>query len=147
MRLYLDTNVLLNIILEEHAFLSASKALLKKIESAQVRGFISLLTLMEITRVLQKRGWSQSRVTRILESIQQVELSMILPSEIELFHAFQLTQQKRLDVLDALHVGVALTSADVLVTRDQKLLRLRNLPVVVKTPEAILRTVKPRRSS
>ncbi len=54
--LYIDTNIFLNLLLKEELFIEKSRKLINMINNKEFKGITSILTLMEIYRVLQKQN-------------------------------------------------------------------------------------------
>ncbi len=136
-KLYIDSNILLNVILEEELLVDSSYKLLCGIEKGVHPAVSSILTVMEIHRILQKCGKKELEIREAVERIAASGIEIIVPEREEMIAAYGLVRENRIDPADAIHLSVALSSAQVFVTRDRELSsKIRGL-IKVKVPEEI----------
>lgn len=136
--LYIDTNIFLNVLFQEEGLFEASLKILNAIEQEKYAGIISLLTLMEIHRVLQKQGKKEDDIQEAISKIREIRYAIVVPAETEIIAAYEMIQQFKVDPMDAMHLAIsAEAAADVFVTRDEKLLRLKGTRFNTKKPEEL----------
>lgn len=127
----LDTNVLLEILLEQEDFASCVN-LLKKIEQGHLRAWVLDFSIYSICLVAARKKVSPAKVTYFLELINAIPNLCILrcPS---FWMAEATTQMSKLtlDFDDALHYTVAKTNHLTLVTFDK---HLKKSGIITKTP-------------
>ncbi|MCF8539899.1 MAG: type II toxin-antitoxin system VapC family toxin [Candidatus Nanopelagicales bacterium] len=118
MKLYVDTNVLL------HGLKMNAKEVEVVSQSFRIQqqGHLlvsSVLTAIEIDRVLKRNGLGQTSVTQ--ELLQGFEVLTISPSVVELARHIPVSYLK---TLDALHMATALvTTCDAVITLDKQFAR------------------------
>lgn len=137
--LYLDSNILLNVLLEEEGLAESSYRLLQDIEEGKYAATTSLLTIMEIHRVLQKQGKTENKIAEAIRKIPGMGVEIIIPEREEMISAYDLIRTLRLDPADAIHLASATASATVFVTRDAELSRKIKKTIRVAQPEQLLR--------
>ena len=118
MRLYVDTNILLAGLTAEPDETELSTQ--TSISHGQGNSFISsVLTAVEIDRVLRRGGDSYTQVTPTL--LHGIDLMSITPRVVDLARSFPV---RYLKTLDALHLATALLSnCDAVMTLDQQFAR------------------------
>lgn len=137
-KLYLDTNIFLNVLFQEDGFFETSYRLLQSIEAGKYEGMTSLLTFMEIHRVLQKQKKSEEHIKKALHRIRETPLNVVIPTEVEIISAYEMVQKFKLDPMDAMHVAIYAEAADGFVTRDEKVLKVIGAHFDAGTPEDFL---------
>lgn len=133
--LYIDTNIILNVIFEEKDFVESSFSLLQKIDSKKYSGVTSLLTLMEIHRILQKQGKSEGDIKDVIQRIRGVGIEIILPEKEDIVKAYELIKNLKIDPMDSIHLSVALDASTIFVTRDKEFANKINSILQVMEPE------------
>ena len=133
-RVFLDTNVLLDILLKRDPFYDAAAKLWLKIESREMEGMVSLLSLGTIFYLVQKSADAKT-ARQAVKTICRVLQIADSPGE-----AGRMALQSRMtDFEDALQYAVAaLAEADCIVTRNPSDFPKRG-KVPVLTPEEFLR--------
>jgi predicted nucleic acid-binding protein len=109
------------------------------VEEKSIIGVISIFVLMELVRVLQKSAFSADKINDVIVKIKGLNVEIVIPSEFHLITAYELLIELGLDILDALHLCVAIDVADIFVTRDTKLARKIADKIEVMTPEEVKR--------
>ena len=133
--LYIDTNIILNVIFEEKDFVESSFSLLQKIDSKKYSGVTSLLTLMEIHRILQKQGKSEDDIKEVIQKIYMIGIEVILPEREDIVKAYELIKSLRIDPMDSIHLSMALSYPTIFVTRDKEFANKINSVLRVMEPE------------
>lgn len=136
-RLFLDTNVLLDIILKRDPFYASAARLWLKVEAREVEGMVSLLSLGTIFYLVRKRTDAHAareairticRVLRVVDSPGRAANAAL--------------ESRMSDFEDALQYSVAsLSGADCLVTRNASDFP-RHGNVAVLTPDEFLDSCK-----
>ncbi len=136
-KLFIDSNISLNILLEERRDYENSIKLLKDVENKKFIGVTTLINLMEILFVLRK-VCKDAELIKTVENFFEIEnLKVIIPNEFHVLEAYNLQKKFKFHPNDAIFVSVAKSETEVIVTRDEEL--RRNASVIVKciTPEEI----------
>ena len=135
--IYLDTNIFLNVLLEEKEFVESSFQLLSDIEIGKFKTITSFITLMEIHRILQKNGKDEAIIEKVIKTISTSSIEIDLPDGIDMFNAYELLKKYKLDPIDALHVNTAVEQGAIFVSRDNVL--IKKVKSIIKTaiPEEI----------
>lgn len=134
MKLVIDANVFLNVIFEERQFLEASKKLLRQIELKKFDAYISPITLAEIIWIVYKEsGYRKAKeVQSYLRELAELEIVKVIPLEDNLVYGMvNLVEKYNLSFVDALVVSTAVNLKSTLVTRDNKLKRIREIKVKI----------------
>lgn len=134
MKLVIDANVFLNVIFEERQFLEASKKLLRQIELKKFDAYISPITLAEIIWIVYKEsGYRKAKeVQSYLRELAELEIVKVIPLEDNLVYGMvNLVEKYNLSFVDALVVLTAVNLKSTLVTRDNKLKRIREIKVKI----------------
>ena len=134
-RVFLDTNVLLDILLKREPFYGAAAKLWLKIESRELDGLVSLVSLGTIFYLVRKRADSNT-ARHALNTMCRVLQIVDCPGQ-----AGHMALQSRMaDFEDALQYAIAvLAGADCVVTRNASDFPKRG-KVPVLTPEEFLKT-------
>ncbi len=136
MRLLIDTNVFLNLIRAEPAFIDSSEKLLKLIHQGEFSGLAASVALMETKWVLHEKreyGKAEKAVSLIEEIVDIVPLDGEIAKQ-----AMDIKIERRLELLDSVHVASAIAGGATLVTRDDELRRRVDDLVAVRTPDQVL---------
>jgi predicted nucleic acid-binding protein len=139
MKLVLDANIFLNIIFEEKQFLESSRKLLKQIESKKFDAYISSITLAEIIWIVYKEsGYKKSKeVQSYLRELSELQIIKIIPVEESVVYGIlSLVKKYNLSLVDALVVSTAITNKSNLVTRDDKIKKVKEIKV--KIPDELV---------
>lgn len=138
-RLMIDTDVMINWLAQEEydgeELWSAPAIILELGEKLQLENFISLITIFEIRFVLRrkkKRGMSE--VEEDLSVVQQIIHSLI-PTETEMKRANDLQSTELLDPFDSIILAQAISFQGILISRDQRLLKIAKEYIYSYTPE------------
>lgn len=138
MKLLLDINIILDVLLERTPWAEEAAQLLAATERGQVEAFVSGHTITTAHYVVAKvrgRKHAAAAVTDLLRILQ------VVPVEKADFH--QALVLNTPDFEDALQAACALKiGADALVTRNEK--HFRDLPIPVQFPGAVLAKLQPR---
>jgi len=133
----IDTNIFLNLIRKEAAFIESSEELLKKVYEGELKGLAASIIFMEIRWVFHEKreyGKAEKAVSLIDEIVEIVPLDAEIAKE-----AIDLKIDRRLELLDSIHAASAIMKNATLVTRDKDLKRKVEDIVSVKTPDEILK--------
>ncbi len=134
-KLYLDSNILLNVLLEEEEFVDSSFKLLQKIEAGEYSAVTSLLTIMEIHRILQKYGKKEGEISEVIQKIPSVGIEIILPERDDIISSYEFVRNHKIDPVDSIHLSIAMESSTVFVTRDVELTKKISSVIKVVNPE------------
>ncbi len=139
MSIVLDANIFLNVIFEEKLFFESSKKLLKHIESKKFQASISSITLAEILWVVYKEsGYKIAReVQSYMRDLSELQVVKVVPlNEKIVYGMLSLVERYNLSLVDALVVSTAVVNKSKLVTRDEKIRKVRDIEV--KTPGELI---------
>ena len=136
--LYIDTNIFLNLLLKEELFIEKSRKLINMINDKEFKGITSILTLMEIYRVLQKQKVKNETIDEAVKKIVEMEIEIIIPESYAFIQAYDLVKKYRIDIDDALHLAIAINNDAILVTWDEKFLKKSRRVIAVKRPDEII---------
>ena len=114
MKVLIDTNVVLDFLLERKPFVEAAADLFEKIDNGQVKAFIAATTITNIYYILRKSSSS----TIAIDAIQQILRDLnICPVDLMILQ--QAVEMNFSDFEDAVQYACALTwQVDAIVTRD-----------------------------
>lgn len=117
MRLMIDTNIILDVLLERDAFYGQSKAVLKKCEDREIYGFISASTATDIFYLVRKALGSTEDAYAALGHILNIVKVLTVTNE-DVNNAFL---QRARDFEDCLLATCAKSNkCDGIVTRNKK---------------------------
>jgi len=136
----IDTNVFLNIIRAEPAFVDSSEELLNMVHDGKLTGVAASVALMEVRWVLHEKrehGKAEKAVSLIEEIVEIVSLDKEIAKE-----AIGIKIERKLELLDSVHVASAIMRNAILVTRDDDMRRRVEDIVPVRTPEQVLKEKK-----
>jgi predicted nucleic acid-binding protein len=132
-RIFLDTNILLDILMRRNPFYANSAALWLKIESHELEGLVSLLSLGTIFYLLRKQT-DTATARKALKTICKVLQIADSPAQA----GYMALQSPQSDFEDALQYAMAaLAKVDCLITRNPSDFPKRG-KVLVLTPEDFL---------
>jgi len=135
--LYLDTNIFLNILLEEGVFVESSRDLLQAIEQKKYKASTSILTLMEIHRILQKQGKKEMEIDKAIQSISGLPIEISLPEGPDLLNAYEIIKRLKIDPADSIHLAMAMERNAVFVSRDNTLIKKIKNTIKTAIPEKL----------
>lgn len=136
----IDTNIFLNVIRSEPEFVDASEELLNMVHEGGLTGLAASVVLIETKWVLHEKrehGKAEKAVSLIEEIVEIVPLDKEIAKE-----AIDIKIERKLELLDSVHVASAMMRNAVLVTRDDDLRRRVEDIVSIKTPEQVLQEKK-----
>lgn len=131
-KLLIDTNVILDVVLERKTWLRDSAEILNAISTGRARGFVAGHGLTTIYYVHAKTNGRAAAATAIGDVLQICEVVPLTTGDFQRALALGLN-----DFEDAVTAATALAiGADYLVTRNEK--HFRNVQVVARSPAALL---------
>ena len=117
MRLMIDTNILLDVLIQRDGFYDNSKAVLDKCEDRTVQGFVSASAVTDIFYITRKALGSTEDTYKIISSILNIVRILTVTNE-DVLTAFQV---KAKDFEDCLMATCAKSNkCDCIVTRNKK---------------------------
>jgi predicted nucleic acid-binding protein len=116
MKVLIDTNIVLDLLLEREPFINDALSLFEQIEQGKLKGYIAATTITNIFYIIRKaenREVAVDAVNRILIGLELCEVNrMVIETAL---------RQGLKDFEDGIQLGCAITSQlDVIVTRDLK---------------------------
>jgi predicted nucleic acid-binding protein len=136
MKLFLDTNIIIDVIAKRQNQFETSLTILRLCESKQYKGYISALTIPNINYIC-KKFLSGDGIKSALLTIMRI-LSVVDLSEKDLIKAFDSSVTDYEDALQELAANNI--KADVIITRNIKDYKLSSIQTL--TPEEFLRKFK-----
>ncbi|WP_297505969.1 PIN domain-containing protein [Thermococcus sp.] len=140
-RVYLDTNVLLNVWFKEEdpktgdELWKAPLRILKLVETGEIEGLVSIFTLMESAHVFKRNKLNPEKV----KEIEDIGIEVYVPNELALIDAFSFQLKLGTDPYDSVALASALASGcDVLITRDEDFRKKAENQIMVLSPEEFL---------
>lgn len=132
MRLLLDINVLLDVVLEREPWSGPAAELLAAVEARRVEGFVAPHTLPTLYYVVAKIGDRRTATQAMHDLLQLVDIVPIRKQELRQALTFSIA-----DFEDAIQAASALAvEADYLVTRNEA--DFKAAPIVTATPSTVL---------
>lgn len=129
MKVYIDTNVFIYSMFADPKMGPHCKRLIDAVEEGKTEGIVSQLVPIEVLSVAMKHNPSKAETA--LAAIYSLPLIFVGIDQPLLINAARLAGRYRLMGYDATHVATALMSkADVLVSNDQELKRVKEIKVV-----------------
>lgn len=117
MKILIDTNVIIDVLINRESFADDSSAVLKLCESNSFQGFITATTVTDIYYILNKNITDKSTLYNALEKL----LSIIEVCDVTKHHVFNAMKLRQLDFEDAIQSDCAKSlGADYIVTRNTK---------------------------
>lgn len=131
MKLLVDTNVLLDVILERKNLMRESAAVLDAIEDGRAKGYVSSHAVTTIHYIVAKANGGAAAATAISDILDLCEVVAVNEADFRRALALGLKDfEDAVQVAAALHVG-----ADYLVSRNEK--DFKNSPIDVRSPTRI----------
>jgi predicted nucleic acid-binding protein len=145
----LDSDVVINWLAQEEDPVTGKKLweaahkIIKLVEAGKIKGFMSLINLLEIRFVLRrKKSFDENRIKSDITGILKV-LKVAIPDEVNLLKANNLQTDNLLSPFDAMLISVATAlEGAVLVSRDKNLLKLASGFLPALTPEDFLARIE-----
>ena len=140
-----DTDVLINWLMQEVESITRRKLweaplqIIERVEAEEIRGCVSLLCLLEIRFLLNRKF--KRHTTNINKDISLISglFDVLIPDKIELLRANKLQEEYLLDPFDAIFLATALSlPSAILVSRDKKLIAIASRLTDAMTPEDTL---------
>jgi predicted nucleic acid-binding protein len=132
MKLLLDINVLLDVVLAREPWAEAAAQLLATVESGEATGLIAGHTLTTVHYIVEHQEGRRKAVQAVTDLLRIVEVIPIEKSDFHQALAFEIK-----DFEDAVQAAAGLkVGADYVVTRNEK--DFRSSPVPTSTPATIL---------
>jgi len=149
----LDSDVIINWLTKEKGSIpyktlwEAPHKIIKLIEEGKIKGFSTLINLLEIRFVLRrKKNFSEDKIKEDIAKILKL-LEIIVPDEVNLLKANNLQDKLPLDPFDAILLAAASAEENiVLVTRDKALISLASKLLEASTPEKFIENTFPCKS-
>lgn len=133
-RLMIDTNIFLDVLLQREPFFESSKAVLKLCEDKKVQGFLSASSVTDIFYIVRKGLQSTDSAYRALGSILDIVKVLTVTND-DVLNAFM---QKASDFEDCLLATCARSNkCSVIVTRNKK--DFLDFGITLMSPEEILK--------
>ena len=133
-RLMIDTNIFLDVLLQREPFFESSKAVLKLCEDKKVQGFLSASSVIDIFYIVRKGLQSTDSAYRALGSILDIVKVLTVTND-DVLNAFM---QKASDFEDCLLATCARSNkCSVIVTRNKK--DFLDFGITLMSPEEILK--------
>ena len=134
MKLFLDTNVVIDVIAAREPFVADSRAILNLCETGKAEGSISALTLCTVSYVLRKfvsPGTMRTKLSELRNILSPIDLSVSLLDKA--------ISSSISDFEDAVQFYTAVYSeADYIITRNVKHFPQDNIPVLTPTEFLVL---------
>ena len=133
MKLMIDTNIILDVLLQREPFYKDSKAVLKMCEQGKLHGFVSASTITDIFYITRKALGNTDDTYRVIGKILNIVKILSVTSE-DVNQAFQ---QKARDFEDCLLAASAKSNkCDAIVTRNPRDFLSFNIPLL--DPKSLL---------
>lgn len=140
MRVLLDTNFVLDVLLQRFPWQTEADAILSAVREGRLICSVASLTIANVFYVARRHVGLDRARSIVRECLQTLEVVDVGRREWEIADSFSGS-----DLEDNLQIAVAITDGlDAIVTRDQS--GFRNGPVNVFTPAELLATLNPPRS-
>ena len=138
MKIYLDTNIFLNVIYKEPKFKPKSADLLRRVQAEEVAATTSAVTLLEIILDMTSSGFADQTEVSIA-SIEDLRALTITPLDSAMSKAAATyVLEDKITIHDAYHLATAVHSKVLyFVTRDVVLSKKIRAHVKVVTPEEV----------
>jgi predicted nucleic acid-binding protein len=125
-KLFLDTNVVLDVLAQRVPWVQDSAALLSRIDAGQIQGFVAAHTITTLHYLLSKHLGREKASTALIELVDLMEVAAIDASIIQ--KGFALGWGNFEDAVQA--VCALQTGADYFVTRNPRDFSALSIPVV-----------------
>ena len=134
MRLMIDTNIFLDVLLQREPFFESSKAVLKLCEDKKVQGFLSASSATDIFYIVRKGLQSTDAAYKALGSILDIVKVLTVTND-DVLNAFM---QKAADFEDCLLATCARSNkCSAIVTRNKK--DFLDFGITLMSPEELLK--------
>lgn len=131
-KILLDTNIVLDLILEREPFIEDTLKLFQKIENRQLEGFITATTITNLFYILRKARGRSTAIAAIQQLLALLQLCPVDRHTIETALTLDLK-----DFEDSVQLaGATLAELDAIVTRDRQ--DFANSPIPVLSPAELL---------
>lgn len=132
MRILIDTNIVLDVVLARNPWVAEASELLDRTARREVDGFVAAHSVTTVFYVVERERDRRTALTAVGDLLSIVEVTELGSADFQRALTFGLK-----DFEDAVQVAASLRiGADFLVTRNAK--DFRGSPVVVKAPGEIL---------
>ncbi|MEG4072415.1 PIN domain-containing protein [Microcoleus sp. Pol14C2] len=137
MKVLIDTNIILDSLLEREPFVEDADALFEAIENEQIEGYVTATTLTNIFYIVRRQTRSLDRARQaIAETLALMKVSAVDRHVLEIAFASNLT-----DFEDAVQLACALSdNLEVIVTRDAGDFAGATLPIL--SPKELLERLR-----
>ncbi|MEN9871965.1 MAG: hypothetical protein RLZZ171_2957 [Cyanobacteriota bacterium] len=126
MRVLIDTNVVLDFLLERQPFVESAAKLFQQIDNGQIEGFITATTITNIYYILRKAAGSTIAIDAVSQILTDLNICMVDRQILK--QAVDLNFQ---DFEDAVQYSCAVASqVDAIVTRDISEFVAAEIPVI-----------------
>lgn len=137
MKILIDTNVILDVLIDRKDFAEPAQKIFKLCEVKKVEGFISALSIPNIVYIMRKE-LDRDKIKNILNKLTLIFNVADLKSD-DLITASEMDFN---DYEDAVHCAQAMRiKADYIVTRNVKDFDKSKIPVI--TPQEFIKIIKP----
>lgn len=133
-RIFIDTNILLDLVMKRHSFYQEAKKLFDYCEQRNIKTYISAISIATINYLLSK-SYRKDEVNRILEIIY--DITEILPFYKEIIFTAHHSNFKDLED-DFQYFTAKENNINIIITRNQKDFRVDDISIL--TPKQFLRT-------
>jgi predicted nucleic acid-binding protein len=126
MRVLIDTNVVLDFLLEREPFVESAAKLFQQIDNGQIEGFITATTITNIYYILRKAAGSTIAIDAVSQILTDLNICMVDRQILK--QAVDLNFQ---DFEDAVQYSCAVASqVDAIITRDTSGFVAAEIPVI-----------------
>ncbi|HEY9873437.1 MAG TPA: PIN domain-containing protein [Candidatus Obscuribacterales bacterium] len=127
MRVLLDTNVILDFLLEREPFISDAETVFEAIQSQQIVGYVTATTLTDIFYIVRRETRSIDRARQaVIETLTAMEVCPVDGSILETAIASNIS-----DFEDAVQLACAIANnLDAIITRDVRGFAEATLPIL-----------------
>ncbi len=134
MKLMIDTNIILDVLLQRESFFENSKAILSLCENRKIQGFVSASTITDIFYLTRKSLGSVDETYKVINSILNIVKVLTVTND-DVIKAFHF---KAKDFEDCLLATCAKSNkCDGIVTRNKN--DFMNFDIALYSPEEILK--------
>lgn len=126
MKVLIDTNIILDLLLEREPFLQDAEALFQAISSRQIVGYVTATTITDIFYIARRHTQSFERAKQAIEiALATMEVCPVNRAVLEAALTFGIP-----DFEDAVQVASAVTGGlDAIVTRDRNFYNSSSIPI------------------
>jgi predicted nucleic acid-binding protein len=128
-KVLIDTNVVLDLILEREPFVEVAIALFEQIEQGNLEGYIAATTITNIFYIIRKTEGREAALAAINRLLTGLQFCAVDRQTVEIALSLALT-----DFEDSIQLACAtFNQLDAIVTRDRQDFRGSNLPIYSPT--------------